>query len=320
MRPMRLLMMGTGPFGLPTLEVLLAADHDVVGLVSRPPRGAPRRSAAAESPMVTLARARGIQVWQPASVNSDEAHQELGPLDLDLLVVCDFGQLLAPSTLELARLGGVNLHGSLLPQYRGAAPVAWAIYDGQRETGVSVIQMSADLDAGPCIGQGRTEIRADETAVELEERLAGLGAPLVRTAVDQLAAGAAQPIVQDSRLTTRAPRLKKSDGLVDWGRTAEQIDNQVRAMQPWPMAHTFWHRSGTAPLRIILHEVAVTEEETSAQAGVVVAAADDRLRIATGGGGLDLCRLQPAGKRILTAEQFLRGYQLQVGDRLQADG
>jgi methionyl-tRNA formyltransferase len=269
--------------------------------------------------MVTLARARGMPVWQPASVNSDEAYQELKPLDLDLLVVCDFGQILAPGALELARLGGINLHGSLLPQYRGAAPVAWAVYDGQRETGVSVIQMSADLDAGPCIGQARTEIRAGETAMDLEERLAGLGAPLVRTAIDQLDAGAAQPIVQDSRLATRAPRLKKSDGLVDWGRTAEQIDNQVRAMQPWPMAHTFWHRPGAAPLRIILHEVAATEEETSAQAGVVVAA-DDRLRIATGGGGLQLCRLQPAGKRVLTAAQFLRGYRLQVGDRLRAEG
>jgi len=311
--------MGTGPFGIPTLEALLATDHDVVGLVSRPPRAAPRRSAPAESPMVVLARDRGLKVWQPASVNSDTAHQELRVLDLDLLVVCDFGQLLAPSTLALARLGGVNLHGSLLPQYRGAAPVAWAIYAGQRETGVSVIQMSADLDAGPCIGQVRTEILAGETAAELEQRLARLGAPLVCSAIDQLAAGTVEPVVQDPGRATRAPRLKKADGLVDWSRTAAEIDNQVRAMQPWPMAYTLWHRPRGPALRIILHEVAVAAAGTSAPAGTVMAA-DDHLRIVTGRGELELVRLQPAGKRVLTAAEFLRGYRMQVGDQIGTPG
>jgi len=312
---MQLLMMGTGPFGVPTLEALLATDHDVAGLVSRPLRTAPRRSAPAESPMVVLARDRGLRIWQPASVNCDVAHQELGALELDLLVVCDFGELLTPSTLALARLGGVNLHGSLLPQYRGAAPVAWAIHDGQRETGVSVIQMSADLDAGPCIGQARTEILAGETAADLERRLAKLGAPLVCSAIDQLAAGTVQAMVQDPSLATRAPRLKKTDGLIDWGRTAAEIDNQVRAMQPWPMAHTFWHRPRGPSLRIILHEVAVTAAVTSAPAGTVVAAGD-HLRIAAGRGELELVRLQPAGKGVLTAAEFLRGYRFQVGDRI----
>jgi methionyl-tRNA formyltransferase len=211
----------------------------------------------------------------------------------------------------------------LLPAYRGAAPINWAIYHGETVTGVTVIHMTPRLDAGPAIGIATTPIGHDETAAELEPRLAALGAPLVCQCVDLLAADKAKPIEQDSRLATRAPRLQKSDGEVDWSRSAEQIRNQVRALQPWPKTHTLWFRSPPPgePLRIILERVrAEPAVDPRAAPGTIVSVAPERLAVATGGGDLVVERLQPAGKRSLSAGEFLNGYPLQVGARWGRNG
>jgi len=239
------------------------------------------------------------------------------------LVVCDYGEILTPDTLAVARLGGVNLHASLLPKYRGAAPINWAIYYGERETGVTVIQMTPGLDAGPCIAQRRTPIDPDETAVDVETRLAGQGAELVCQSIADLEAGRAEPITQDARSATKAPRLKKTDGLVDWSRTARQINNQVRAMQPWPGTYTFWQRPDGEPLRLILARTRVVDAEGEGAAGEgaagdettpgAVLEAAERLVVATGCGALELVDLQPAGKRALAAAEFLRGYRVEAG-------
>jgi methionyl-tRNA formyltransferase len=165
-------------------------------------------------------------------------------------VVCDYGQILAPATLATARRGGVNLHGSLLPKYRGAAPINWAIYHGETESGVTVIHITPQIDAGPCIAQARTAIGPDETAAELEVRLAELGAGLMCEAIDLLEEGRQQALPQDAALAGKAPRLKKSDGLIDWRRPAAAIKNHVRAMEPWPKTYTFWHRCDGPPLRL----------------------------------------------------------------------
>jgi methionyl-tRNA formyltransferase len=267
------------------------------------------------SPLRDEAEARGTPVWAPESVNHDDARRRLTDMRPDLLVVCDYGEILSPETLSLARLGGINLHASLLPKYRGAAPVPWAVYHGESETGITVIQMTPGLDAGPCLAQHRTAIDPEETAAELEARLALMGAPLVCQILDELAAGRVRPVAQDARHTTRAPRLKKTDGLVDWSRSAGQIKNQVRAMQPWPTAYTFCPRVGREPLRLILHEVAVCPASGDARYGRIVQA-DHRLVVATGDGFLELVRVQPAGKRILSGDQLLRGYPLKVGQQL----
>ena len=314
---MHISMLGTGPFAVPTFEALYAAGHTIAALVTRPPRPARGRRTPPPNPMQQVAEAHGTPVWMPVSVNLPEARQQLAAAEPDLLVVCDYGEILAPDTLAVASLGGVNLHASLLPKYRGAAPINWAIYDGQSETGVTVIQMTPGLDAGPCIAQFRTPIEPDETAVDVEESLAQSGAELVCRSIAELAEGRAQSITQDEQSATKAPRLKKTDGLVDWSRTARQINDQVRAMKPWPGTYTFWQRPDGEPLRLILERTRSVEPSgdtagDAARAGTVLEAAE-RLVVATGDGALELVELQPAGKRALAAEEFLRGYRVEPG-------
>ena len=279
---MRIILLGTGPFVVPTLRVLDASRHDLLLVVSRPPRG--RRHPPA--PVCLAATALGIEVWTPDTVNSDQACQRLVALEADLLVVCDYGEILKRATLEVTRLGGINLHGSLLPKYRGAAPVQWALLNGDTETGNTVIQMTPGLDAGPTLGVARVAIGAEETAAELEARMAEAGAQLVLQVVDQLALGTARPVAQESSQATRAPRLTKADGRIDWSRTAARIKNQVRAMQPWPRAFTNWLRQEGEPVRLIVHRVARVEDRPVDQGALpgTVLRADSRLAVATGDG------------------------------------
>ena len=305
---MRLVMLGTGPFAVPTLRRLHASPHEVVRVVTRPPRG--RRAEA--PPMQTAAEALGVPVWQPETVNSDPARLRLSADVPDLLVVCDYGEILKPAALSVARLGGVNLHGSLLPNYRGAAPVQWALLNGDAETGNTVIQMTPGLDAGPCLGVDRVAIDADETAGELEARLAERGGELVLRVIEELAAGTAQPQPQDKRQASKAPRLEKEDGLIDWSRPAAAIKNQVRALDPWPRAYTHWRRDGGDPLRLIIHRTMVIEGSAASAPGTIIEAGP-WLVIATGAGALAITAVQPAGKRVMAAEEFLRGYPLAVG-------
>jgi methionyl-tRNA formyltransferase len=314
---MRLVMLGTGTFAVPTLRALYASPHEVAALVTQPAKAAAGR-APRLNPMRQLAEAHGTPVLCFENINSDQALQTLARLAPDLLVVADYGQILAPRTLAVARHGGINLHASLLPRYRGAAPINWAIYHGDSETGVTTIHMTPQVDAGPALLQAKTSIGPDENALELEARLADLGAPLVLKTIELIEHGQLAPIAQDPRLASRAPRLKKSDGQIDWTRTARQIEQQVRAMVSWPKTYTFWRRGGGASLRLILEQVRPVEYSSRqpAEPGTVVAAADERLWVATGEGVLAIERLQPAGKRVLTAGEFLRGYPLTVGDKL----
>ena len=313
---MRLIMLGTGPFGVPTLEALAASAHEVALVVARPPRG--RRAEA--SPLQRAAEALGIDVWLPESVNLPESQARLASLAADLLVVCDYGEILKPATLATTRLGGINLHGSLLPKYRGAAPVQWAILRGETETGNTVIHMTPGLDAGPCLGQQRTPIDPDEDAAALEARLAAMGAKLVLDVVAQLAAGTAQPVVQDAAQASKAPRLTKEHGAIDWSRSAVEIKNLVRAVRPWPRAYTYWHRvaaESAAALRLNIDRASVVSGEAALAAGPEIGSVietDGRLVVATGDGGVEILELQPAGKRSMAAADFLRGNHVSVGD------
>jgi len=318
---MRLIMMGTGGYAVPTFEALLDSEHTVSALVTKPPPEA-RKKRAPLNPMRQVAEARGLTILDPVSVNSPEAHEQLIALEPELFVVCDYGQILSPETLALARFGGINLHASLLPQYRGAAPINWALYNGDTESGNTVLHMTPRIDAGPSVAQDRVAIGADETAVELEERLAQRGAPLVLEAIAALAADRLKPIEQEPALVTRAPRLKKRDGNIDWSRTATQIVNQIRAFEPWPGTFSHWHRTEKEPLRIAIARASVakdsTDDATTSEApepGQVLDT-EGRIVVATGGGeALLIEELQPSGKRVLSAADFLRGYPVQVGDR-----
>jgi methionyl-tRNA formyltransferase len=315
---LRLLMMGTGPFAVPTFRALLASPHQVLGLVTRPDRPVHRREKAPLNPMREVAREHLLEVFEPESINSPEAKAWLAEKSADLFVVCDYGQILSRETLGLARLGGINLHASLLPKYRGAAPINWAIYHGETETGVTVIHMTPQLDGGPCLVQRGTAIGPQETTAELEPRLAELGVAAVLEAIDLLASGkASNSPPQDPKLATKAPRLKKEDGRVDWSRPAAAIVNQVRALQPWPKTYTAWRRPEGEPLRLILEKAKAlpAREESTLLPGIVVEAGRDTLVVACGEGLLQIEIIQPAGKRAMSAGELLRGHPIQPGDR-----
>ena len=298
-------------------KAIYASCHTVPLLVTRPQRTIHGKTQAEANPMRELATLQGTPIFDPESINTDEARNELARHAPDLFVVCDYGQILKPETLTIAKLGGINLHGSLLPKYRGAAPINWAVYNGDTETGITVIHMTPRIDAGPAIAIARLPIGQDDTAVTLEPKLAELGAPLVMQAINALASGNVTPVPQDVAQATKAPRLKKEDGAIDWNLSAEQIRNQVRAFVPWPKTFTYWHRSEAEPMRLILDRVTIdtTPRPAGTVPGQVLEASADRLLIATGNHLQKIDSLQPAGKRILTAAEFLRGNPVRPGDR-----
>jgi methionyl-tRNA formyltransferase len=312
---MQIVMMGTGPFAVPTFRALYETRHRLMALVTGPLRTHRGKSVEPISSIRNVAEEHGTPILDPEDVNTPESQQSLAACQADLLVVCDYGQILAPDTLATARLGGINLHASLLPKYRGAAPINWAIHHGETRTGVTVIHMTPKVDAGPCIAQAATEIGPEETAVELEARLAELGAWLVRRAIDALEAGRLEVLPQDPAQASKAPRLKKSDGAIDWNRPADAVRNQIRALEPWPRTYTFWHPRAGVSVRLILGPVDVVDLPAGLTPGTVVEAAGDRLVVATGAGGAALRGVQPAGKRMMPIDEFLRGHRVQPGDR-----
>jgi methionyl-tRNA formyltransferase len=285
--------------------------------ISRPAAGRDR----AASPIQQAAESLGIAVWTPQTVNAPDVQSRISQLGADLLVVCDYGEILRPETLATTRLGGINLHGSLLPKYRGAAPVQWAILRGETETGNSIIQMTPGLDAGPILAQQKTPIDPDETAEELEARLAEMGATLVGCILDEVEMGSAKPIVQEAGRASKAPRLKKEQGAIDWSRSANEIKNQVRALRPWPRAFTFWRDAPHEPLRLNIDRVTVVNvaevecgmSYRTPQSPGTILKNSRTLVIATGDSAVQVLNLQPAGKRAMSAEDFLRGYRPHLG-------
>lgn len=325
---MRLVMMGTGTFAEPTFDALLVSSHQVVGLVTQPDRaGGSERGSTRQigKGMKTIAQERGVPVYQPETINTPEGVAQLKDWNADLLVVAAYGQILSKDVLEATPHGGINVHGSLLPKYRGAAPVAWAIYHGETRTGVTIIRMTTGLDAGDMLAQEALDILPDETAGELEARLAPLGARLAVQVIERLAAGPVTGTKQDKTLVTKAPKLSKEHGLVDWSRPAEQLCNHICAMQPWPTAYTFLHRVGQRPVRIIICKAVAYPvrydplvppgsafTDTRSPGSLFVTAglvhAEERSVV-------EVSELQPAGKRRMTAAEFLRGHPLKPGDR-----
>jgi methionyl-tRNA formyltransferase len=325
---MRLVMMGTGTFAEPTFEALLSGPHPVVGLVTQPDRAVGQERGSTRQTgkgMKAIAEAKGIPVYQPESVNTPEGVAKLKEWQAELLVVAAYGQILSKDVLEAAPRGGINVHASLLPKYRGAAPVAWAIYHGETKTGVTIIRMTTGLDAGDMLAQEAIDILPDETAGELEARLAPLGARLALKMIDEIAAGTAHGTKQDKSQVTKAPKLKKEDGVIDWTRSVVEVCNHVRAMQPWPTPYTYLHRVGKPPVRIIVSRAApagiaafgLGPGGPSAGEAFTRAGTPPQLVVWAGAehpGGVSILELQPAGKKRMTAEEFLRGHPIKEGD------
>jgi len=309
-------MMGTGDFAVPTFESLYATPHQVVGCYTQPDRTGRGHHRNSQNPMKELAQRHETPVFQPEKINTPESLAELRGLNADLFVVASYGQILSPELLSIPRLGSINVHASLLPKYRGAAPVEYAVLNGDAETGVSIIQVLPPLDAGPIFAAARTPIGPTETAGQLEDRLARLAVELVPVVIEQLATGTAAPSPQDEALATRAPKLKKQMGDIDWTKSAAQIDCQIRAMQPWPNPYTFLHTTGKPPQRLLILAVRpLAVREGSAAPGTPTAIDKNRLVVQAGDGSVEILQVQPEGKRPMTIAEFLRGRSVTPNDR-----
>jgi methionyl-tRNA formyltransferase len=311
--PIRLVMLGTGDFAVPTFVKLCDSGFNVVALITQPDRPQGRKQELIPASIKRKALAREIPVHQPERMNSVEGQSLLKGLRPDLLVTAAYGQILSAEVLSIPRLGGVNLHGSILPAYRGAAPVARAIQNGETETGVTVIRMSPKVDAGGMIAFARTVIDPEETAGQLEERLAVIGAPLVAEAIAAIATDCAVVISQDRSKVTKAPKLSKADGVIDWTQPAQRIHDLVRAMQPWPAADTHWHPSGSGrvPKRVIIHRTRPVSG--SGEPGRAIDSPGN-LIIGTGEGSLQILEIQAVGSKRMSASDFLRGHPVMPGD------
>lgn len=317
-------MFGTGPFAVPCFEALIQSPHEILALFTRPIADSGKRRKTAENPTRDVAESDGLPVFDPMSVNDPESVEQLLKLNADLFVVCDYGQILSRDCLASSKLGGINLHGSLLPKYRGAAPVNWAIFHGDSVTGITIIHMTSRLDGGPCLIKAETEIGLQETAEQIEPRLAKLGVTPVLQAIDVLENwDGKSPIgqIQDPALATRAPRLKKSDGKINWSRSAVEIVNQIRAFHPWPGTFTNWNNKKLKqPLRIIIHQATALPEQNGLAAvapGSIVFSDGHALVIQTGSGQISIDTVQPAGKRLMPIGDFLRGRAPAIGDVFQ---
>jgi methionyl-tRNA formyltransferase len=303
---------------LPAFLALRDSKHQVVGLVTQPDRIG-RGHHQHVNPLKVAAVEKGITVLQPESIKTVEALEALKSLGADLFVVAAYGQLLSPDVLAVPRLGTINIHASLLPKYRGATPIHAAILNGDSETGVTIIQIEPQLDAGPMLGSVRTAIRPGETTGQLEERLAELAVPLTCRVIDEIVAGATTAVRQDPAQVTRVRKLTKQQGRIDWTQSAEQIERHVRAMQPWPGSFTELHQSTKPPLRLQILSVKVvpTDETSTAQPGEVISVSASELTVRCDTGALRLVSLQPDGKRVMSIAEFLRGHRITAGDRFE---
>lgn len=295
---MRIVFAGTPEFAAEHLKALLGTQHQVIAVYTQPDRPAGRGHKLMPSPVKQLAVEHGIPVYQPATLRAPEAQAELAALQPDLMVVVAYGLILPQVVLDTPRLGCINSHASLLPRWRGAAPIQRAVQAGDGESGVTVMQMEAGLDTGPMLLKVSTPIAPSDTGGSLHDRLAALGSQAVIQAVDALAAGTLTGEVQDDSLANYAHKLNKDEARIDWSRPAVELERLVRAFNPWPICHSTLNGE---PLKVL----AATLGEGSGQPGQILAASKDGLTVACGEGALRLTRLQlPGGKPLSFADLY----------------
>ena len=317
--PLRIVLMGTGEFAVPPFRALLDSEHHVVGVLTQPDK-AGRGHHQHVNFVKELATERRVPVFQPERINRPEMLDILRSLHADVFIVAAYGQILKPELLAIPRLGAFNLHGSLLPRHRGAAPVQYSIWKGDAVTGVTVFQIEPSLDSGPIVGKVETPVGETETAGELMLRLAELSVPLTLHVVRQLAENTATFERQDPSQVTLAPKIPREAGNIDWSKTRHEIDRLVRAMQPWPKASSTLHRKGHSPLRCIVQKVDAEPDVLPllpiSDIGSIAEFAG-RLFVTTDDGWLEILRLQPEGRKSVDGRSFANGYSLQVGDRFE---
>jgi len=311
---LRVIFFGTPAFAVPTLEALLGSSHTLVAVVTQPDKPRHRGQHVSGSPVKIVADAAGVPVWQPDRLKDPAFLERVSALAPDAGVVAAYGRILPAPLLTIPRLGLLNVHASLLPRHRGAAPVHRAIMAGDRETGITIMHIVEALDAGPMLAAVTRAIGPDETSVEVERDLARIGADLLVRTLDRVAAGRARPVEQDESAATYAPRITKADGVIDWGRTASALHNQVRGLHPWPHAS-----ASLDDRRIIVLRTALYPDGADAAgqaAGTILPVARGRLLVAAGENTvLEILTLQLAGGRPMPAHAFLAGHPLPAGAR-----
>jgi methionyl-tRNA formyltransferase len=303
---------GTPQFAVPTLRRLLESAHSVAGVITQPDRPRGRGQKVTHAPVKALALERGIPVYQPDRLKPPAVADTLRGWHADLGVVAAYGRIIPEHLLTIPRFGMINVHASLLPKYRGAAPVHRAVINGDDHTGVTIMRVVKELDAGGMFATVTRPIGPDETSDVVETALADMGAALLVTVVDQLASGAAREEPQDETQATYASRLTKEEGLIDWAEAASRIHNRVRGLYPWPHAYTFLN--GTR-LIVLRSTVATRNAGTAASSpGTILGTASEAIHVATGDGELAILEVQPEGRRAMRVHDFLLGHRLAAGE------
>jgi methionyl-tRNA formyltransferase len=310
---MRIIFMGTPDFAVPSLQALLQSDDTVVGVVTQPDKPKGRGQAMAASPIKQVAERAGVPIVQPVKMKDPAFLDVLRAWQPDFIVVTAFGRILPQIILDLPSKGCVNVHASLLPKYRGAGPIQWAVINGERETGITTMMMDAGMDTGAMLLQEPVAIDPDETGGSLSVKLAKVSGPLLIDTLRRLKEGTLTPQPQEHSQATLAPLLKKEDGHIDWKATAHDIAKRIRGLSPWPGAFTYAGQE-----RWTIWKAAVLSDASTAdEPGTAVAITKDAVHVATGRGLLAVTELQPANSRRMTVQQYVAGHRLAPGFRLQ---
>ncbi|MDP9771168.1 methionyl-tRNA formyltransferase [Kosakonia cowanii] len=297
---LRIIFAGTPDFAARHLDALLSSEHEIVGVFTQPDRPAGRGKKLMPSPVKVLAEEKGLPVFQPASLRQPENQQLVAELNADVMVVVAYGLILPKAVLDMPRLGCINVHGSLLPRWRGAAPIQRALWAGDAQTGVTIMQMDVGLDTGDMLYKLACPVTPEDTSATLYDKLAGLGPQGLIETLQQLAQGSAQPQVQDEELVTYAEKLSKDEARMDWSLSAEQLERCIRAFNPWPMS---WFVVDEQPVKV--WKASVLPSSTQAEPGTIVEASKSGIQVATAEGILNLESLQPAGKKAMSAQDLL---------------
>lgn len=311
---MRIVFMGTPDFSVPTLEALISSRHEVVGVVTQPDKPKGRGNAIQMSPVKECALQHEIPVYQPVRAREESFVEQMRVLKPDVMVVIAFGQILSQELLDLPKFGCVNIHASLLPKYRGASPIQWAVINGDEETGITTMQMAAGMDTGDILETAVIKLDKKETGGSLFDRLSLMGGDLILSTLDKLEAGTIQAVPQDDEQATYVKKIPKSMGEIDWTMSAVAIERLVRGLNPWPSAYTHWNGK-----MLKIWEAEVLPQSADAKKGEpaeVFEADHDTFTIQTGDGVLKICSLQLEGKKRMDVASFLRGYPVEVGSRV----
>lgn len=304
---MNIVFMGTPDFAVPALEVLYKSKHNIIGVFSQPDKPVGRKQVLAPPPVKAFAVQNGLSVYQPDSLKNDDAYELIQNLNPDIIVVAAYGKILPKNILDYPKYGCVNIHASLLPKYRGAAPIQWAVLNGDKETGITIMKMAEGLDTGDMILVDKTKIGEDETSAELFDRLAKQGAASLIKALDRIESGSAEFTAQDDALSTYAAKITKQLSPIDWSKSAKEVHNLVRGLQTWPCASTVIDGK-----EFKIHKT-ILSLKTSDKTGEIV---DNKgvLTVCCGDGNcVDILEIQPQGKKKMDIKSFLAGNKLELG-------